>query len=138
MTVSLNPLDYQSGGRFVIKVTGANNTDNAGLGQVLNPEGQDLLITRTYWYIKTASTGAATVSSGVAASGAAATDIVNALAANGAIAGKVYNGATFQTTAKTEISAPAKWEAAKYITFTGSADTSGLVAYLYVEYMRLP
>lgn len=137
MTVNVNPLEYQTG-KLVIKLTGATTTDNAGLGAVLNPEGQDLMILRTQLYVKTASTGAANLSAGVTTVAAAATDIVNALAMNGAIAGKVYNGSTVQTTAKTEITAPAKWEAAKYITFTGSADTTGLVAYLYVEYVRLP
>jgi hypothetical protein len=83
-----------------------------------------------------ASTGAANLGIGVGASGAKATDILNDLAVNGAITDKVYNGHAMQNTAKTEIQAPALWTTDKYITFTGSASTVGLEAYLFVEYVR--
>lgn len=134
MTVSINT---EGKGFMTIALTGATSTDNAGLGQIANPEGVSLLILRTALHITTPSTGAANLSVGVGASGAAATDIINVLAMNGAITGKVYNGSTIQTTAKTEITAPAVWTTDKYITFTGSASTAGLVATLYVEYVRV-
>ena len=64
-------------------------------------------------------------------------DILNDLAAGGAIDDKVYNGHVMQNGAKTEITAPALWTSTTYLTFTGSADTSGLTARLYLEYIRL-
>ena len=137
MTISVNPVSQQVG-KMVIKITGATSAANAGLGQLLNPEGVDCAILRSELYIKTASTGAANLGVGVTTTGAKGTDIVNDLAVNGAITGKIYNGNTIQETAKTEITAPVIWSADKYITFTGSADSTGLVAYLIVEYVRLP
>lgn len=136
MTVSINPNAAQAG-KMVIKLTGATSAADAGLGQVANPEGVPLLITRTQLYVTTPSTGAANLSAGVVATGTAGTDVINALAMNGAITGKVYNGNAIQVTAKTEITAPAVWTTSLYLTFTGSADTTGLVAYLFVEYIRL-
>ena len=126
------------GGVLIIEVTGAASTGNAGIGAFANPEGAPLLILRATWHVLTPSTGAANISIGVAADDeSAATDIINALAVNGAITGKVYNGHAMQNTAKTEITAPVIWTAAKYITFTGSGSTVDLDARLYVEYVRL-
>ena len=137
MAASIIAPGEAGGGVMVIKVTGEASTDAGGIGAVANPEGTSLLITRATWHIDTPSTGAANVNIGVGDADADNTDIINALAANGAIAGKVYNGQARQNTAKTEITAPAVWTDAKYITFKGSASTAGLVAYLYVEYIRL-
>lgn len=137
MTVSVNPLSAQSG-RLVIKIVGVASAANAGIGQVANPEGVDLQILRSQLFVKTHSSGAANLSVGVVASGAAGTDVVNALAMGGAIDGKIYNASTIEPTAKTELTAPAKWATDKFITFTGSASTAGLEAYLLVEYLRLP
>ena len=124
-------------GLMAIDITGVVGTGNGGIGAVANPEGVDVMITRAFLYVKTASTGAATLTTGVAASATgAASDIISALAVNGAIAGKYYNGQAQQVTAKTEVTAPTLWTAAKFINFTGSADTTGLVATLFVEYIR--
>lgn len=126
-------LNTEGKGVMSIAVTGTAGT---AIGGVLNPEGVDVLILRATWKITTASTGAATVNIGVgAAVNTDATDIINALAANGAVTGW-YNGHVQQNGAKTAISAPAVWEAGKYVTFTGSAATTGLVATLYLEYIR--
>jgi hypothetical protein len=124
-------------GMLAIQLTGANDANNGGLGAVLNPEGVDLLILRTYLYVKAHSTGAANLGIGVAANGTTkATDILNDLAMGGAIDGKYYNGGAVVVAAKTEMTGTAVWSAGKYLTFTGSADTSGLDATLYVEYLR--
>lgn len=125
-------------GALVIKITGAASTAGGGLGSVPNPEGADLLITKTTLYIETASTGAANLDVGIDSSAADSTDIINALAVNGAVTDKYYNGHARQNTAKTEITAPAHWDADDYINFTGSASTAGLVAYLLVEYYHKP
>lgn len=138
MPVAVNPLADQRG-RLLIKITGATSTSAAGVGAVANPEGANLLILRSQLYIETPSTGAANLSAGIAANAtSSATDIINALAVNGAITGKAYNGNAIQATAKTEITEPAIWTASKYLTFTGSASTAGLTAWLMVEYVRLP
>jgi hypothetical protein len=137
MTVTVNPSESQSG-RLVIKIDGALSTANGGLGAVLNPEGVDLIITRSHLFYKAASAGAANLGAGIVAAAASkGTDVVNDLA-SAATAGKVYNGSTIQVTAKTEVTAPVVWQAGYYLTFTGSASTVGMVAYLYVEYLRLP
>ncbi len=136
MTIAI---DSKGKGTLAIRLTGSAAVTNGGLGAYKNPEGVDVIILRTTWYVKTPSAGAANVGIGVAADGTTkATDILNDLAGNGAIAGKVYNGHAMQNIAKTEIAAPAVWSADKYITFTGSADTTGLDAELYVEYVRVP
>jgi hypothetical protein len=136
MTASINTSAPQRG-RMVIDITGAATTDNAGLGAIANPEGVAVTILRTELLVLTPSTGAANLSAGVTTVAAAATDILNALAVNGAITGKVYNGNAIQVTAKTEITAPAEWSADKYITFTGSASTAGFTGKLFVEYIRI-
>ena len=125
-------LNTEGKGVMSIAITGTSGT---AIGGVLNPEGVDVLILRATWKITTASTGAATVNIGVgAAVNTDATDIINALAANGAVTGW-YNGHVMQNGAKTAITAPI-WGAAQYVTFTGSAATTGLVATLYLEYIR--
>lgn len=130
MSVSIN-----SEGKGVMSIAVAG-TSGTAIGGVANPEGVDVLILRATWKITTASTGAATVNIGVgAAVNTDATDIINALAANGAVTGW-YNGHVMQNGAKTAISAPAVWSANKFVTFTGSAATTGLVATLYLEYIR--
>lgn len=123
-------------GLLAIRVDGASSIANAGQGQVANPEGVDLLILRTTLVVHSPSTGAGTISIGVGVSGAAATDIINALAMNGVAAQTAYNGHAMQNTAKTEITVPARWTADKYLTFTGSASLVGLEATLYVDYIR--
>lgn len=138
MGAEILPPGEVGGNMLVIEVEGVASTDNAALGSVANPEGADLLITRGIWHIETPSTGAANVSIGVTTEAAAATDLINALAANGEITGKSYNCHARQNTAKTEISVPAKWEAGKFITFTGSGATTDLKAYLLIEYVKLP
>lgn len=130
-------LNNEGKGVMSIAITGVVPTTDGAIGAVLNPEGVDILITRCILYVKTNSIGAANLSCGVAATPTTATtDIINALAM-AAAAGKYYNGQAQQVTAKTEVSAPAVWSAGKYINFTGSASTLGLVATLYVEYLRV-
>lgn len=131
-------IEYKGrGGVLTIEVEGVTGTSAGAIGEVDNPEGVDLLITRATWHVITPSTGAANLSCGVDASGGTFTDIISGLAVNGSIAGKVYNGHAMQNTTKTEIEAPAIWTAAKKLGFTGSASTAGLVGRLYVEYIRI-
>ena len=125
-------------GFLSIALTGVASTDGGGIYSLLNPEGVDLLILRSYIYVDTASTGAANINIGIGAAATTdASDMISALAMNGSIAGKYYNGNTIQGTTKTEVTAPAVWTSTKYLNVTGSATTAGLVATLYVEYIRV-
>lgn len=124
-------------GFLSVPVTGTTSTDGGALCSVANPEGQTVHILRAYLRVDTASTGAANITVGVAANGTTeATDIINALAINGAITGKIYNGNAIQVTTKTEVTAPAAWTSDKYVTCTGSASSAGFVGTLYIEYIR--
>lgn len=134
MTVSTT-LTAQSGGMFKIALTGAASTANGGLGEVLNPEGVALGITRTYLYARTGSTGAANLDVGVAASGAKGTDILSTFdGIQATIGGKLFY---CQAVPVNETEEAVIWDDDEYITFTGSATTVGLDADLYVEYVRL-
>lgn len=134
MTVSTD-ITAQSGGMFKITLTGAASTANAGLGEVLNPEGVLLSIVRTYFYARTGSTGAANLDVGVGATGAKATDILSTFdGIEATVGGKVFY---CQAVNVNETENAVTWGAAEYITFTGSATTVGLDADLYVEYIRL-
>lgn len=121
-----------------VQLDGVTSTDGGGIVALPNPESEDIIVLRTYLHIRTPSTGAANISAGIAADGdTSATDIINALAVNGAIAAKTYNGNTIQAATKTEVSVPALWTDDKFLTITGSADTTGLDAVLYIEYIRV-
>jgi len=135
MAVALST-DADQKGWLEIDITGAASTDNAGLGQIANPEGCTLMITRAFLYFATGSTGAANLDVGVGASGAKASDIVSAMSViQGAVGGKGFYGPAAQA-AETECPT-ALWTATTYLTFTGSATTAGLAGKLYVEYIRL-
>lgn len=124
-------------GVMAIDITGTTSTANAGQGQVANPEGVNVVILRSTLLTKTASTGAANLGIGVAASGAKGTDILNDAAVNGLAANHLYNGHVMQNGAKTQISAPALWTPTTYVTFTASADMSGYTGTLFLEYLRV-
>lgn len=135
MTIEMNPDDSQKG-RLCIRITGAASVANAGLGEVLNPEGVPLLITGAFLHFRTGSTGAANLDIGVGASGAKCTDIVAAMSViEATVGGNGYYGPAAQA-AETEVPT-AIWGDDEYLTFTGSATTVGLDADLYVEYIRL-
>lgn len=134
MTVAV---ETEGRGVLAIKITGVASTDNGGVGAVVNPEGVNCVILRTTLYVHVPSTGAANLGIGVASAATTkGTDILNDLAVNGALTDTMHNGHVMQNGAKTQISAPALWQPGYYITFTGSASTVGLEAYLFVEYVR--
>jgi hypothetical protein len=135
MTVSATTSGDQRG-YLKITLTGATSAANAGLGQVANPEGVLLGITRVFAYFRTGSTGAGNLDIGVGASGAKASDICSAMdMIEATVGGKLLYLPAVQA-AETE-DPTAKWASTTYITFTGSADSTGLDADVYVEYIRL-
>lgn len=123
---------YKSG-FLEIPLTGLVATDGGGIASVLNPEGVPLIIVDAKIYVDTPSTGGANINVGINASATTSdTDMINALAINGAITGKAYHGMT-ALAAKGEAQV---WGAAEYITATGSADSSGFTGRLFVQYIR--
>jgi hypothetical protein len=125
-------------GWMSIALAGVVAATGGAIASVANPEGVSVLITRSILYVATPSTGVANVNVGVGATATTdATDMINALAINGAITGKYYNASTIQGTTKTEVSAPAVWTATTFVNVTGSADSSGFVGTLYIEYLRV-
>ena len=135
MTVALATLVDQKGW-LVIDLAGAASAANAGLGEIANPEGVTLGITRAFLYFTTGSTGAADLDIGIGASGAKCSDIVAAMdVIEATVGGELIFGPAAQV-AETE-SPTALWTSTTYLTFTGSATTAGLVAKLFLEYIRL-
>lgn len=134
MTVAVQTNDQK--GMLAIDITGTTSTDNGGIGSVLNPEGCDLVITRTYIHARTGSTGAANLDVGIGASAATkATDILSTFdMIEATIGGKVFY---CQAVPVNETEEAVIWEDGEYLTITGSATSVGLDATLYVEYLRL-
>jgi len=124
-------------GFLSVPVTGTTSTTGGAMCSLANPEGATIYILRSYLVVTTASTGAANINVGVGATAATdASDMISALAINGAITTKIYNGNTIQATTKTEVTAPAAWTADKFVTATGSASSAGFAGTLYIEYIR--
>lgn len=135
MTVAIST-DADQKGWLEIDITGVASAANAGIGEIANPEGCTVGITRAFLYFTTGSTGAANLDIGIGASGAKCSDIVAAMdVIQATVGGKFVFGPAAQV-AETE-SPTAKWTSTTYLTFTGSATTVGLAAKLYVEYVRL-
>lgn len=107
------------------KLALAAGTDTAGgLGAWANPEGVNILVTNVYLDVTTASTGACTVSAGVAA---------NATTLNATLlSGKNVNTvATYSSAGVIQKMTPSQ-----FVTFsTASGASAGLVANAYITYM---
>lgn len=121
-----------SGGYLEIPLVGNALFAGGEIGAVKNPEGVPVIITDAKIYVDTPSTGGANINVGIAANGTTSdTDMINALAINGAITGKAYHAMT-ALAAKGEAQV---WGATEYITATGSADSSGFKGRLFVKYI---
>jgi hypothetical protein len=121
-----------SGGYIEIPLTGALLFAGGEVAAVANPEGVPLIITDVKIYVDTPSTGAANLSVGLAANATTSdTDMINALAVNGAVTGLAYHGMT----ALAAKGAAQVWGTTQYLTATGSASTVGFVGRLYVSYI---
>jgi hypothetical protein len=123
-----------AGGYLEIPLTGAALFAGGEVAACLNPEGVPLIITDVKLYVDTPSTGAANLNVGIAANATTSdTDMINALAVNGAITGVAYHGMT----ALAAKGAAQVWGATEYITATGSASTAGFTGRLFVQYIRV-
>jgi len=135
MTVAIST-DPDQKGWLEIDITGVASTANGGIGELANPEGCTLGITRAFFYFATGSTGAANLDVGIGAVTTKSSDIVSAMdVIQATVGGKFVYGPAAQV-AETECPT-AKWTSTTYLSFTGSATTAGLAAKLYVEYIRL-
>lgn len=120
-------------GTLEIPLTGNALFAGGEIAAQLNPEGVPLIIVDVKLYVDTPSTGGCNINVGIAANGTTSdTDMINALAINGAITGKAYHGMT-ALAAKGEAQV---WGATEYITATGSASSAGFVGRLFVDYIR--
>ena len=120
-------------GHLEIPLTGALLFAGGEIAAVENPEGVALIITDVKLFVDTPSTGACNLNAGLAADAVTSdTDMINALAINGAITGKAYHGMT-ALAAKGEAQV---WGVTQYLTVTGSASSVGFTGRLFVEYIR--
>lgn len=121
-------------GYYEIALTGNALFAGGEIAAAVNPEGVALVITDAKLIVDTPSTGAANINVGVNSSATTSdTDMVNALAINGAITGVVYHAMT----ALAAKDAALLWPAGYYITATGSASSAGFTGRLFVKYLRL-
>lgn len=120
-------------GYLEIPLTGVVAATGGAIASVANPEGVPLVISDVKIYVTTPSTGAATISVGIAAAATTSdNDMIDALDINGASAGDAYHGMT----ALAAKGAAQVWSTTQYLTATGSADTTGFAGKLYVQYDR--
>ncbi|HUS95300.1 MAG TPA: hypothetical protein VMX97_01025 [Hyphomicrobiaceae bacterium] len=120
-------------GCLEIPLTGALLFAGGEIAAVANPEGVPLIIQDVKIYIDTPSTGGCNLSAGLAADAVTAdTDMINALAVNGAVTGLAYHGMT----ALAAKGAAQVWGTTQYLTVTGSASSVGFAGRLFVQYIR--
>jgi len=134
MTTTLNVSEGR-GGVLCFDIVGVASVAAGGIGKVANPLGVDIAIIEEFLHIVTPATGAASISIGIGTEAAASSDIISALRVDGAITGKVYQGAA-DAGAKTEV-VPAVWTAAKFLNIAADVTTVALVAKLYLRFIRL-
>ena len=137
MTVAL---DQEYGQAGYLKINLVGNATAAGLvGEVLNPEGQDLHIIEGYLYFEVASTAASTFNIGIGASESDSSDLMSAFLMNTA-AGKVIKVVGTDLASEGDMTTPkgVNWDTAEYLTVTSAAQVStGLKACLLLKYLRL-
>lgn len=121
-------------GCLEIPLTGNALFAGGEIAAVANPEGVPLIIKDVKIFVDTPSTGAANLSAGLAADAVTSdTDMINALAINGALTGLAYHGMT----ALAAKGAAQVWGTTQYLTVTGSASSAGFTGRLFVEYIRV-
>lgn len=116
---------------MVIPLAGLVGTTGGGVGSLLNPEGVTILVIRALVYTTVKSTGAANLAIGVAANiTTSGNNLLDALDVGTAVvaADNITDGGTAGK-------ARQKMTSTQAITATGSADSSGLVGTLFVEYI---
>ena len=137
MTVELNVEEVQAG---FLRIDIQGQVDVAALlGEVLNPEGQDLHIIEGYLYFQTPSAAAATMNIGIGASEADTSDLMSAQPMNSA-AGKVFRVIGTDLASEGDMVTPqgVNWDSDEYLTITTAAQISTACrAVLLLKYLRL-
>ena len=137
MTVAIDQELAQAG---FLKINLVGNATAAGLvGEVLNPEGQDLHIIEGYLYFESPSALASTFNIGIGASEADASDLMSAFPMN-KTAGTVWQVIGKDLASEGELATPrgVDWGEDEYLTVTSAAQVStGLKACLLLKYLRL-
>lgn len=137
MTVT-HDVEYAQAGFMKINLAG-NATAVGAVGEVLNPEGQDLHIIEGYLYIEVASTAASTFNIGIGATGSDASDLMSAMTMD-STAGKVFRVIGTDLASEGDMTTPrgVDWGEDEYLTVTSAAAAStGLKATLLLKYLRL-
>lgn len=116
---------------YALDLVGQAVVSNGGLGEVANPEGQDLVITGAWLLVETASVGAANAAIGIGNAGAANNNIIAAQALNGVNPGTAYN-----LLAPAAGAACVVWGANQFLNATGSAACGAFTGRVYIEYSR--
>lgn len=118
----------------VVPLTPTTSTAGGGVGHWAPPGGGPVLITRATLYVQTVSTGAATVTVGVAANATTSNgNLITTMDVHSAT-GAFDNYVNASTSGK----ASQLLSTTSVVTATGSADTTGLVGQLLIEYVSLP
>jgi hypothetical protein len=137
MTASIVRDGAQSGW-LKIKVEG-EATAAHNIASVANPEGALLQINRAFLYIEEGAHAASSLHLGIGADGADVHDIMDGFLLN-QTDGTVWNVIGTDIAEEGSLAEPngALWGATEYLTMTTADQVStGLLAYLFVEYTRL-
>ena len=124
----------RSSGFLEIPLTGAALFAGGEIASVANPEGVPVVIVDAKIYIDTPTTdGGTTLDVGLAATATTSdSDMISALAIDGAITGLAYHAMT----ALAAKGAAQVWGTTQYLTATGSAASTAFAGRLYVQYVR--
>ncbi len=114
-------------------LTAATTHAGGDMLNLLNPEGEDLLVTRLILDVTTPATGAANVDAGIAASGTSNDALIDGADIGSAA---IIVDSVDERVAATIPSAVVAWPHNQYLTVTPSASAAGLVGNYYVEYLR--
>lgn len=116
----------------VVPIAGVTSTSGGGIASWTPPEGAPVIVLRVILYTTVKSTGAANASIGVAANATtSAANLIDTLAV-----GSATVCADNITDASTNGKARQLLASGSYVTVTGSADTTGMVGSLYIEYFK--
>lgn len=119
-------------GAFTIELAGQAVSTAGGAGSALNPFGESFVITQCTLVVLTPSAGAANINVGTGLTAADNNNLIAALAVNGSITNKAYNGPAPAAKAERVV-----WAAGEYITATTSAASTAFVGRLYIKGHRV-
>jgi len=120
-------------GHLCVSMTGTVGHTGGEQCNLLNPEGEHVIITACTLYVETSSTGAANLNVGIGTTAQHdQTELVSAKAING-VTGSACNGFANGDAADALVI----WGEDEYLVANASADCTGFVGKLYVEYVHV-